>query len=347
MAYPQPTTPVLSLAPMQDVTDWPFWNLLTRYGGADVYYTEYFRIHSNYKLNKTILRSIDENPTGRPVVAQMIGNDPKYLAMHAIELQKHPVAGIDLNLGCPAPVVYRKCAGGGLLRDLELVDEILARLRDVVACPLSVKTRVGFEDWATFESALEIYDRRNIDTLTIHGRTVKEMYRGEPHYDLIAKAAELMPCPVYANGNIYSANRAMAVYERTGVAGLMIGRGAIRNPWIFEQIRRRFDNEPYSMPRGVDVLEYIHALYDSVTVERIDPDSRVKRLKRHLNYIGSGIDPDGAFLHRARRCRTAGEFFGLLSDFLDHQDPMPLFPVVDGLGEAEEMVVNVGSGVAA
>lgn len=347
MAYPQPKTPVLSLAPMQDVTDWSFWNLLSRYGGADVYYTEYFRIHSNYKLSKTILRSIDENPTGKPVVAQMIGNDPKYLAKHAVELRKHPVAGIDLNLGCPAPVVYRKCAGGGLLRNLELVDEILARLRDVVDAPLSVKTRVGFEDWNSYEAALAIYDRRGIDSLTIHGRTVKEMYRGEPHYDLIAKAAEWMSCPVYANGNIYSANRAMAVYESTGVAGLMIGRGAIRNPWIFDQVRRRFGHQPTFVPRGVDVLEYIHALYESVAVERIDPDSRVKRLKRHLNYIGAGIDSEGAFLHRIRRCRTADEFFVILSEFLDHTDPMPLYPIADGLGEAEEMLVRERSKVAA
>src|SRR5688500_8483718 len=97
--------PILALAPMQDVTDLPFWSLMARYGGADVYWTEYFRVHGSSSLDRYILRSITENPTGRPVVAQMIGNDVAALVRTAKELQQHPVAAIDLNLGCPAPVV--------------------------------------------------------------------------------------------------------------------------------------------------------------------------------------------------------------------------------------------------
>ena len=109
--------PILALAPMQEVTDLPFWRLIAGYGGADVYYTEYFRVQPMSRLERHILALHHQNPTGRPVVAQMIGNDIPALVRTARELQRHPVAAIDLNLGCPAPVVYRKCAGGGLLRD--------------------------------------------------------------------------------------------------------------------------------------------------------------------------------------------------------------------------------------
>ena len=119
--------PVLALAPMQDVTDLPFWKVIRSRGGADLYYTEYFRVHADSRLEKPILRSITENPTGRPVVAQMIGNSIHDLVRTARELQQHPIAAVDLNLGCPAPVVYKKCAGGGLLREPERVDRILAR----------------------------------------------------------------------------------------------------------------------------------------------------------------------------------------------------------------------------
>jgi hypothetical protein len=108
--------PLLALAPMQDVTDLPFWTLLAKYGGPDVYYTEYFRVYPDSRLQRHILASITENPTGKPVIAQMIGNDVPALVRTAEELQRHEIAGVDLNLGCPAPVVYRKCAGGGLLR---------------------------------------------------------------------------------------------------------------------------------------------------------------------------------------------------------------------------------------
>ena len=125
--------PVLSLAPMQDITDWPFWRLMARHGGADLYFTEFFRVTPDYVPEKSILRSIVENPTDRPAVAQIIGNDLVAMARVAQALEKHPVAAIDLNLGCPAPVVYRKCAGGGLLRDLPRVDELLGvLLKDVV-----------------------------------------------------------------------------------------------------------------------------------------------------------------------------------------------------------------------
>src|SRR5437899_3714022 len=125
--------PILALAPMQDVTDLPFWRLVSSYGGADVYFTEYFRVHATSTLDRHILRSVTENPTGKPVIAQMIGNDIPSLVRTARELQQYPIVAVDLNLGCPAPVVYRKCAGGGLLREPQRIDAILGALRDAVS----------------------------------------------------------------------------------------------------------------------------------------------------------------------------------------------------------------------
>src|ERR1041385_548756 len=144
-------SPMLALAPMQDVTDLPFWKLMTAYGGADVYFTEYFRVHATSNLEKYIVQSITENPTGRPVVAQMIGNDIPSLGRTARELQEYPIAAVDLNLGCPAPVVYRKCAGGGLLREPDRIDSILGALRDAVNIKFTVKTRIGFDSPAVFD----------------------------------------------------------------------------------------------------------------------------------------------------------------------------------------------------
>lgn len=107
--------PILALAPMQEVTDGAFWTLVHKYGGADVYWTEYFRVHSTSTPEKWIVDSIARNTTGRPVIAQMIGSDIPSLVRTAKFLQQLPVAAIDFNLGRPAPIVYRKCAGGGLL----------------------------------------------------------------------------------------------------------------------------------------------------------------------------------------------------------------------------------------
>src|SRR5216117_3726502 len=151
--------PMLALAPMQDVTDLPFWKLMAGYGGADVYFTEYFRVYATSILDKNILRSVTENPTGKPAIAQMIGNDIPSLVRTARELQQYPIAAVDLNLGCPAPVVYRKCAGGGLLREPQRVDAILGSLRDAIAIKFTVKTRIGFETPEVFEELLPIFAR--------------------------------------------------------------------------------------------------------------------------------------------------------------------------------------------
>ena len=327
--------PVLALAPMQEVTDLPFWRLMTRYGGADVYFTEYFRVHADSNLEKWILESITANPTGRPVVAQMIGNDIPSLIRTARKLQEYPVAAIDLNLGCPAPIVYKKCAGGGLLREPQRVDAILGALRDVIKVKFTVKTRIGFDDPAVFDEFLPIFARHSLDLLTVHGRTVSEMYRSDVHYDFIARAVEAVPCPVLANGNISSARKAAEVLALTGAHGLMIGRGAIRNPWMFEQIRQHQRGEIPTLPTGYEVLDYILALYDAVCSPDVAERVQVQKMKKYLNFIGLGVEPSGKFLHDIRRVTTRAEFSRACEEFLTHDDPMPMEPFAIALKETD------------
>ncbi len=233
----EPGQPFTALAPMQDVTDLAFMRVIAHYGAPDYFFTEFFRVHAQSRPERHILRSIDENDTGRPVFAQLIGEDIPHLARTAGELAGHPIAGIDLNLGCPAPKVYRKNVGGGLLRDPERISEILAALREAVHGLLTVKMRLGFDDTAGFEGIVDRVNSHRADLLSVHGRTVREMYRSGVHYDCIAAAAARARCPVLANGNITSAAKAAAVLAETRAAGVMIGRHAIRNPWIFTQIR--------------------------------------------------------------------------------------------------------------
>ena len=316
--------PVLALAPMQDVTDLPFMRLMAQFGGADLYFTEYFRVHVTSCLDKPILRSITENPTGRPIIAQMIGNDIPALVRSARALQQYPIAGVDLNLGCPAPVVYRKCAGGGLLRELNRVDSILGALRDAVSIPFTVKTRVGFDSIDDYEEMLRIFSRHSLDLLSVHGRTVKEMYRPGVRYDLIARAVEVVGCPVLANGYIDSAEKARAVMTRTGARGVMLGRGAIRNPWLFDQIRRACKGETQASPRGRDVLHYIRELYQAVMFTEYNESRHVQKMKKYMNYVAMGIEPLGQFLHQIRRVNTETEFFRVCVEFLDHDEPMAL-----------------------
>ncbi len=320
----QGPAPFLALAPMQEVTDGAFWTLMHEYGGADVYWTEYFRVHADSTPEKKIVEAIRRNTTGRPVIAQMIGNDIPSLVRTAKVLQALPVVAVDLNLGCPAPIVYRKCAGGGLLREPARIDAILGALRDAVSIRFTVKTRVGFASVEEFDTLLPIFARHSLDALTVHARTVAQLYRLPVHYDLIRQAALAMPCPVIANGHVCSAAQAQDLLTQSHARGLMIGRGVIRSPWLFNQIRQQLRGEPVTLPTGRDVSGYIRALWD--TQAYLDQPEHVQcaRMKKFLNYLGEGVP--APFLHQIRRVQTAGDFWRICAEFLDHDQPMALEP---------------------
>jgi tRNA-dihydrouridine synthase len=331
--------PFTALAPMQDVTDLAFMRVIAHYGAPDYYVTEFLRVHAQSRPEKHILRSIDENATGRPVFAQLIGEDIGYLTRTVDELLSHPVAGIDLNLGCPAPKVYKKNVGGGLLREPDKIGKILAALRAAVPGLFTVKMRIGFEDTRHYDQILDLINEHRIDLLTVHGRTVKEMYRSDVHYDAIAHAVARVRCPVLANGNITTAAKAGSVVASTRAAGVMLGRHAIRNPWIFRQCREYFaevgriipnpppsppadshrsdkDNAPSPKtavfrPNLADVREYIERLYRATQTPDLPERLHVGKMKKYLNFVGQSVDPEGKFLHDMRRAETEAELFAI------------------------------------
>jgi len=306
-----PGQPFTALAPMQDVTDLPFMRLIAHYGAPDYFVTEYFRVHETSRPDERILRSITENATGRPVFAQLIGEHIPSMVQTARELQRHPVAGIDLNMGCPAPKIYRHNVGGGLLRDPDKVDALLGALRDALPGRFTVKMRVGFDDTDRFEQVLELVDRHDVDLLSVHGRTVAQAYRSGVRYDLIARAAGAMRCPVLANGDVTSAARAVEILDETGAAGVMIGRGAIRNPWIFGQVRDVLAGRPVAPVTLGDVRAYVDRLYRETRPDRIDERAHVAKTKKYLNFVGQGVDPDGAFVYAMRRASTEAEMMAV------------------------------------
>ncbi len=321
--------PALILAPMQDVTDLPFMRVIARRGAPDWFVTEYFRVHPDSCPHPYILRSILENETGRPVFAQMIGRDLPSLVRTAKQLAELPVAGIDLNLGCPAPIVCRKNAGGGLLRDPQKINRLLGALREAVPGRLTVKTRVGYAHETEFPALLEIFRSHGIDGLTIHGRTVNERYQTPVHPACVRLAVATMSCPVIANGNIVDVSTGLAYLDQSAAAGLMIGRGAIRNPWIFAQLAAHFERTSPPVPSHRDLLEYVTELYEELAREtrKFLPTSHVQRMKKTLAYISHGLT--GSFEHDMRRANTPDDFFRICRAHLDHPTPLPALPPAD------------------
>jgi tRNA-dihydrouridine synthase B len=322
----QPGLALTALAPMQDVTDLPFMRAIAHYGSPDYFFTEYFRVYPDSKLDKQILRSITENETGRPIFAQLIGESIPDLIRAAKELSHYNIAGVDLNMGCPAPRIYRKNVGGGLLRNPDQVSRILAEMRNAIDGLFTVKMRIGFADTSTFEPILGLINRHSIDLLSLHGRTVKEGYHSVVHYNLIAEAVQGVNCPVLANGNVTSAATAATVLAQTGAAGVMVGRSAIRNPWIFKQIRQHLNHQPLSVPTLTDVRHYIDLLHQTTTVSTVPERSRVNFLKKYLNFIGQSVDAEGGFLSAMRRAQTEAELFGICDRYLVTHPNQPFAP---------------------
>jgi len=304
-----PGQPWTALAPMQDVTTLPFMRLLGKYGAPDLLFTEYFRVHAHSTLEKHIVDSILHHDTGRPVFGQLIGESLSDLerTVQAIEATGLPVAGIDLNMGCPAPKVYKKNVGGGLLREPAKIDAVLSCLRAAVKGRFTVKMRIGFESDVHFEAILDLIEKHGVDLLSLHARTVKEAYRSEVHYEYIKRAAERLSCPVLANGNITSVAKGQWVLDQTKSAGLMIGRSCIRNPWIFRQLREHFAGQPVFRPTLSDVRQYIEDLIMATSHPDRTGVYHINHMKKFLNFVGLGVDTDGQFLHDMRRAKTKSE----------------------------------------
>ena len=301
-----------ALAPMQNVTTWEFMKVIDHYGSPDYYFTEFFRVHETSILEKHILYSITHNPTQRPIFAQLIGENLEHLKRTVDALRSHPIAGIDLNLGCPAPKVYKKNVGGGLLRNLDHVDKVFGLLRQHSPHRFVVKTRIGFEDTAPFEGLLELINKHDVDLLSLHGRTVKELYWSEVHYDYIKHAVSTVRCPVMANGNVTSYMKGAQVLKDTGCHGLMIGRSAIRNPWIFRQIRQYLSGVEVFHPSLGDVYEYIQRLQETFANPDVPERAWVNRLKKFFNFIGLSVDTKGQFLYEIRRVKSVKEMNDVL-----------------------------------
>jgi tRNA-dihydrouridine synthase len=183
-----------------------------------------------------------------------------------------------------------------------------------------VKTRIGFDSPDEFPALLDLFRRHPIDALTVHGRTVREMYKPVVHEDAIERAARLMPCPVFANGNVRCVESARRMVEATGARGLMIGRGAIRNPWLFAQIREAWiGGEIRTRPTLVDLREYIERLYQETRLPEGRDAGHVGKMKKYLGYIAPGIGPDenrDAFWTELKPTLTLRDMFAVCDRYL-------------------------------
>lgn len=271
------------LAPMEDVTDESF-RLICREQGAAMVYTEFVSAEALIRDIRSTTRKLQVNDAERPVAIQIYGREADAMVEAARIVEQARPDVLDINFGCPVKKVAQKGAGAGMLRDIPKMLDITRRVVQAVSIPVTVKTRLGWDTESKIITDLgpKLQDC-GIKALTVHGRTRAQMYTGDADWELIGrlKADPRMEIPIIGNGDITSAGRAQAAFEKYGVDGIMIGRAAFGQPWIFHEVRQYLDTGSF-IPLATE--EKLNLLRRQIleSVDRIDEYRGILHIRRHL-----------------------------------------------------------------
>ena len=285
----------LMVAPMAGVTDNPFRKLCKSFGAGHAVSEMIIADTALYARKKSLYRANFDGEIA-PISAQIAGAEPDKLAQAARYQIDNGAQIIDINMGCPAKKVCRKLAGSALLQDEDLVARLLDAAVNAVDAPVTLKTRLGFENGR--ENILRVARRAEqagIAAIAIHGRTREDMYTGDARYDLIREVKESVSIPVIANGDIDSAQKAQQVYELTGCDAVMIGRAAQGQPWLFRDIEHYLrTGDTLAAPTVSEIkeivlthLQELYAFYGEYSGCRI--------ARKHIAWYTTGISNSNAF----------------------------------------------------
>ena len=319
---PQP----LFLAPMEDVTDIGFRKLCKRFG-ASMVYTEFVSAEALVRSVKSTVNKLTIADEERPVGIQIYGRDVPQMveAARIVESEAHPDV-IDLNFGCPVKKVAGKGAGAGMLQKPELLLEITREVVKAVSTPVTVKTRLGWnQEQLIITTLAEQLQDCGIQALTIHGRTRSQMYTGQADWTLIGevKRNPRIHIPIIGNGDITTPEEARRAFEQYGVDAVMIGRATFGRPWIFKEIRDSLSPTGagvLSLDDKIDILkEQLQINVAHIRAERGDDDPRnelraILHTRRHLaaSPIFKGIPNFRQMRIQMLRAETVSELNGLL-----------------------------------
>lgn len=271
------------LAPMEDVTDESF-RLICREQGAAMVYTEFVSAEALIRDIKSTTRKLAVDSRERPVAIQIYGRDPEAMAEAARIVEQAGPDVLDINFGCPVKKVAQKGAGAGMLRDIPKMLSITREIVKAVSIPVTVKTRLGWDAEHKIITDLgPMLQDCGIKALTVHGRTRAQMYTGEADWSLIGqlKADPRMEIPIIGNGDITSPEEARDAFERFGVDGIMIGRAAFGQPWIFREVRQYLDTGTFTQMPLAEKLDLLRRQIIE-SVDRIDEYRGILHIRRHL-----------------------------------------------------------------
>ena len=309
--------PNLVLAPMAGVTDSSFRRLIKELGGVGLIVTEFISVEGLTRGNMRTHRMMRFLPEERPLSIQIFGYDDDRMVMAAQAIEESGADIVDINCGCPAKRVVKGGGGSSLLRDLPQLEKILRRVCQAVSIPVTMKIRIGWDESSI--NAVEvarIIEGSGGAMVAIHGRTRVQGYSGFANWDVISQVKRAVSIPVVGCGDVTTPEKAISRFRETGVDGVMIGRGAIANPWIFRQTRELAQGQPVYDPPLSEKRRVLHR-YDELLRDELPEKALIGKLKQMCGYFTHGLEGGARLRERVFSSQQIAEAYEIIDEYFD------------------------------
>ena len=302
------------LAPMAGITDLAF-RKVCKENNCGLVETEMVSAKAVYYNDEKTMKMLNMEGEKRPVSIQIFGNDPEVM-MAATKILDGKSELLDINMGCPAPKVVKNGDGSKLLLDLDLVEKIVKSVVSVSKVPVTVKMRTGWdENTIVAEEAAKIIEKSGASAITIHGRTRSEFYSGKANLDLIKRVKEAVNIPVIGNGDVIDGISAKEMFEKTGVDGIMIGRGTLGNPWIFKHIIHYLETgENLPSESNEEKLATIIKHFNLLLEEKGEYTA-VREIRKHAAWYVKNMKDASKFKCEVNKIEKSEDFIKALKEF--------------------------------
>jgi len=277
------------LAPMAGVTDLPF-RLLCKEQGAGLLCMEMISAKAIQYNNRNTKALLEIHPEEEPVSLQLFGSDPMVISEIAKRIEELPFAMLDINMGCPVPKIVRNGEGSALMNQPKLVHEIVSKTVKAIQKPVTVKIRKGFNDESI--NAVEIakiIEDAGAAAVAVHGRTREQYYSGKADWDIIRQVKEAVTIPVIGNGDVVSGESALAMMRETGCDGVMIGRGAQGNPWIFSELVEYEKSGVMPNRPSNEELKEMMLRHARLQIQYKGEYLGIREMRKHVSWYTSGL----------------------------------------------------------
>lgn len=299
--------PNIVLAPMVGVTDSVFRRLILSLGGCGLVSSEMTNCASISPKARARHQQLEFLPEERPFTVQLSGNDPAIMAEAARTVEALGADVLDINCGCPSPKVTGGGHGSALLRDLHKMEQVLTAVRHAISIPLTLKFRAGWDDSnLNYLDTARMAEAVGVAALALHPRTREQLYAGTAEWRRIAEVKQVVSIPVIGSGDVKEAGDALFRLREYAADGIMIGRGAMSNPWIFQQIAQLRAGEPLFRPRPAD-KHAILTRYFSMCVVEMNERLALNKLKQLIGHFSIGLPGSSALREQVHRSPTSAD----------------------------------------